>query len=91
MKDQKTQSTFLSRMGYKQKKIAVIVTASILLAAIVFGIVWACLDHSFRYDREDLTPYIGSINLSDIKNMNLLLEHLDDCDDVSEVYHNWEE
>lgn len=87
MKDQKTQSTFLSRMGYKQKKIAVIVTASILLAAIVFGIVWACLDHSFRYDREDLTPYIGSINLSDIKNMNLSVETDISDDDVDkEIY-----
>ncbi len=25
-----------------------------------------------------------------IKQMNQLLEHLDDCDDVQEVYHNWE-
>ncbi len=25
-----------------------------------------------------------------IKNMNLLLEHLEDNDDVQEVYHNWE-
>lgn len=87
MKDQKTQSTFLSRMGNKQKKITVIVTASILLAAIVFGIVWACLDHSFRYDREDLTPYIGSISISDIKNMNLSVETDISDDDVDkEIY-----
>ena len=26
----------------------------------------------------------------DIKNMNLLLEHMEDDDDVSEVFHNWE-
>jgi len=25
-----------------------------------------------------------------IKKMNLLLEHIDDNDDVQEVYHNWE-
>ncbi len=87
MKDQRTKSTFLSRFSPKQKKIAVIVTASILLAAIVFGIVWACLDHSFRYDREDLTPYIGSINLSDIKNMNLSVETDISDDDVDkEIY-----
>ncbi len=84
MKDQKTQSTFLSRMGNKQKKIAVIVTASILLAAIVFGIVWACLDHSFRYDKKDLTPYIGSISVSDIKNMDLSVETDISDDDVDE-------
>ena len=35
--------------------------------------------------------YVTLSNEDDIKNMNLLLEHLDDCDDVSEVYHNWEE
>ena len=35
--------------------------------------------------------YVTLSNEEDIKNMNLLLEHLDDCDDVSEVYYNWEE
>ena len=25
-----------------------------------------------------------------VKKMNLLLEHLEDDDDVAEVYHNWE-
>lgn len=34
--------------------------------------------------------YVSLENEDDIKNMTLLLEHLDDCDDVSEVYHNWE-
>ncbi len=87
MKDQKTQSTFLSRFSHKQKKIAVIVTASILLAAIVFGIVWVCLDHSFRYDKKDLTPYIGRINLSDIKSMSLSVETDISDDDVDkEIY-----
>jgi len=27
----------------------------------------------------------------DIRLMNLLLSHIDDCDDVTEVFHNWEE
>ena len=35
--------------------------------------------------------YVTLSSEDDIKNMNLLLEHLEDCDDVSEVYHNWEE
>ena len=26
----------------------------------------------------------------DIKNMNLLIEHLEESDDVQEIYHNWE-
>ena len=36
------------------------------------------------------TSYITLENEDDIKNMSLLLEHLEDSDDVSEVYHNWE-
>ena len=35
--------------------------------------------------------YVTLESEEDIKNMTLLLEHLEDCDDVSEVYHNWEE
>ncbi len=27
----------------------------------------------------------------DIKNMNLLIEHLEDNDDVQDIYHNWEQ
>lgn len=34
--------------------------------------------------------YITLENEDDIKNMNLLLEHLEDNDDVQDVYHNWE-
>ena len=35
--------------------------------------------------------YVTLESEDDIKNMTLLLEHLEDSDDVSEVYHNWEE
>lgn len=34
--------------------------------------------------------YIELTTEEDIKNMNLLLEHLEDNDDVQNVYHNWE-
>lgn len=34
--------------------------------------------------------YVTLTTEEDIKNMNLLLEHLDDNDDVQNVYHNWE-
>ncbi len=34
--------------------------------------------------------YIELTTEEDIKNMNLLLEHLEDNDDVQIVYHNWE-
>ena len=34
--------------------------------------------------------YITLESEDDIKNMNLLLERLEDNDDVQEVYHNWE-
>lgn len=34
--------------------------------------------------------YITLESEEDIKNMNLLIEHLEDNDDVQEIYHNWE-
>ena len=36
------------------------------------------------------SSYITLESEDDIKNMNLLLDHLDDNDDVQNVYHNWE-
>lgn len=36
------------------------------------------------------STYVTLTNEDDIKNMSALLEHLDDNDDVQEVYHNWE-
>jgi len=36
------------------------------------------------------TSYVTLTSEEDIKNMNLMLEHLEDSDDVSEIYHNWE-
>ena len=36
------------------------------------------------------TTYVTLENEDDIKHMNLLLEHLEDNDDVIDVYHNWE-
>lgn len=38
-------------------RIAVIVTAIVLLAALLFGIVWTTVDHSYRYDRVDLAAF----------------------------------
>ena len=35
--------------------------------------------------------YVTLENEDDIKHMQLLLDNLEDNDDVSEVYHNWEE
>lgn len=34
--------------------------------------------------------YVTLDNEDDIKNMNLLIEHLEDCDDVQNIYNNWE-
>ena len=34
--------------------------------------------------------YVTLENEDDIRHMQLLLEHLEDNDDVLEVYHNWE-
>lgn len=42
-------------------------------------------------DRDKIpSNYITLESEDDIKNMNLLLEHLEDSDDVQNVYHNWE-
>ena len=40
----------------------------------------------------DMIPasYVRLTDETDIKHMNLLLEHLDENDDVQNVYHNWE-
>ncbi len=81
------ESAKTKKLSQKQKKIIIIVTAAVLLAATVFGIVWASIDHSFRYDKKDLTPYIGTINLEDIKNMNLSVEtDISDEDIAKEIY-----
>ena len=37
------------------------------------------------------SSYIKLENEEDIRYMNLLLEHLDDNEDVQNVWHNWEE
>ncbi len=41
---------------------------------------------------EDKIPntYVTLTNEDDIKNMNLMIEHLEDSDDVQQIYHNWE-
>ena len=41
----------------------------------------------------EMIPQNGYVKLTsedDIKNMNLLIEHLEDNDDVQDIYHNWE-
>ncbi len=35
--------------------------------------------------------YVALEDEGDIKNMNLLIEHLEDNDDVQDIYHNWEQ
>ncbi|MBQ7313414.1 MAG: YebC/PmpR family DNA-binding transcriptional regulator, partial [Clostridia bacterium] len=50
------------------------------------------LGYKIESAEEDKIPqnYITLEDEDAIKNMNLLLEHLDDDDDVQNVYHNWE-
>ena len=35
--------------------------------------------------------YVSLTDETDLKNINKILDLLDDDDDVQEVYHNWEE
>ncbi len=50
------------------------------------------LGYKIESAEEDKIPqtYVRLENEDDIKNMNLLIEHLEDSDDVQEIYHNWE-
>ena len=50
------------------------------------------LGYKVESAEEDKMPqnYVTLENEDDIKNMNLLIEHLEDSDDVQEIYHNWE-
>ena len=50
------------------------------------------LGYKVESAEEDRIPqtYVTLENEDDIKNMNLLIEHLEDSDDVQEIYHNWE-
>ena len=49
------------------------------------------LGYKVESAEEDRIPqtYVTLENEDDIKNMNLLIEHLEDSDDVQEIYHNW--
>lgn len=52
----------------------------------------AALGYKIASAEEDRIPqnYVTLEDEEAIKNMNLLIEHLEDCDDVQEIYHNWE-
>ncbi len=49
------------------------------------------LGYKVESAEEDKIPntYVTLESEDDIKNMNLLIEHLEDSDDVQEIYHNW--
>lgn len=50
------------------------------------------LGYKIASAEEDRVPqnYVTLEDEDAIKNMNLLLEHLEDSDDVQNIYHNWE-
>ena len=50
------------------------------------------LGYKIESAEEDKIPqsYVTLTNEDDIKNMNKLIEMLEDFDDVQEIYHNWE-
>ena len=50
------------------------------------------LGYKIASAEEDKIPqtYVTLDDPDAIKNMNLLIEHLEDSDDVQEIYHNWE-
>ncbi len=54
----------------------------------------ALTEAGYQIESADLdkipSNYVTLTGEDDIKHMNLLLEHLEDNDDVQEVFHNWE-
>lgn len=62
-----------SKKQKKSKKWLIGGIALLLLCAIVFGIVWSSIDHSFRYDKKDLSPYFDAsvLNLEALKALDL--------------------
>ncbi len=62
-----------SKKQKKTKKWLVAGIALLVLCAIVFGIVWSSIDHSFRYDKKDLSPYFDAsvLDLDTLKSLDL--------------------
>ncbi len=62
-----------SKKQKKSKKWLIGGIALLLLSAIVFGIVWSSVDHSFRYDKKDLSPYFDAsvLDLEALKALDL--------------------
>ena len=50
------------------------------------------MGYAIESAEQDKIPstYVTLTDEDDIKHMNLLLEHLDDNEDVQNVFHNWE-
>ena len=61
---------------HKAKKWWIGGIALLLLCAVIFGIVWSAIDHSFRYDKKDLSPYFdaSALNLEVLKALDLEIE-----------------
>ena len=63
----------------KPVKIAIWIAAIVLVAALAFGIVWTSIDHSYRYDKEDLTIFLKggadvAIDYDGLKSLPITLE-----------------
>ena len=56
----------------KPAKIAILVAVIILVAALAFGIVWTSIDHSYRYDLEDLSGFFKEGAAIDFDALNTL-------------------
>ena len=61
----------------KPAKVAIWVAAILLVAALAFGIVWTSIDHSYRYDLEDLSPFFkdgAAIDYAGLDSLPITLE-----------------
>ena len=56
----------------KPAKIAIWIAVGLVVAALIFGIVWTSIDHSYRYDLEDLSPFFKDGAIIDYAGLNSL-------------------
>ena len=78
----------------KPVKIAIWIAAIVLVAALAFGIVWTSIDHSYRYDKEDLSIFLKggadvAIDYDGLKSLPITLEtSVTRADWLKKIYTN---
>lgn len=73
MKSNKSAPSAQAKTGLsKSAKIAIWVAVILLVAVLAFGIVWTSIDHSYRYDLEDLSVFFKEGAVIDYEGLDTL-------------------